>query len=140
MEPNNISERDKAFLGVGLAFPPGVDSSGRLLMNSLEDHVRQSILLLMRTAQGQRVMRPDFGSGLERLVFAPITGATSALVQHTIKQTLIQNEPRIDTLSIEVTPDTREAGVLTITLQYRIRSTDTMFNLVYPFYLERGQL
>ncbi|HET7017133.1 MAG TPA: GPW/gp25 family protein [Streptosporangiaceae bacterium] len=127
-----------AFLGAGLAFPLALDADGRLAINALDDHVRQSIGLIIETAPGERVMRPDFGAGLQDLVFEPVSASTAALVQHEVQEALILNEPRIDVLGVTVTADPTEPGLLRIDLSYRVRATDTMFNLVYPFYLERS--
>ena len=83
-------------------------------------------------------MRPDFGAGLQDLVFEPVSASTAALVQHEVQEALILNEPRIDVLGVTVTADADEPGLLRIDLSYRVRATDTMFNLVYPFYTERS--
>lgn len=140
----------KAFLGSGmsleidispqgqLTMSMGVDGNGHIPNSSLEDHVRQSILLILETAQGERVMRPDFGAGLQTLVFSPMNGVTAALVQHQVTDALIRLEPRINVLEVDVTTDPQRPGLMQISLQYSVRSTDTMFNLVYPFFLERG--
>jgi phage baseplate assembly protein W len=128
----------REFLGAGLAFPLGLDPDGRLRMTALEDHVRQSIQLIMETARGERVMRPDFGTGLRGLVFAPASAGTMALVQHEVEEALIRHEPRIDVVGVQVAVDPAEAGRLLVQLRYRVRRTDTMFNLVYPFYLDRS--
>jgi phage baseplate assembly protein W len=136
----NPSETGKEFLGAGVAFPLGVDAQGQLAMNSLEDHVRQSILLIARTGKGERVMQPDFGAGLDTLVFSPATTATAALVQQRLKDALVRYEPRIEVLSVAAEIATEASGTVVVTLQYRVRRTDTTFNLVFPFYLERGQL
>ena len=130
----------KEFLGAGLAFPLGVDSAGRIAMHSLEEQVRQSVLLILRTARGERVMRPDFGAGLDTLVFAPVTATTAALAEHEVRQALVRFEPRIEILRIGATIDPAQPQVLLIELEYRVRRTDTTFNLVYPFYVERGEL
>lgn len=136
---NGVTDSNK-FLGVGLAFPIDVDGQGRVALNSYEDHVRQSILLITQTAAGERVMHPDFGAGLQTLIFEPASSATVALVQHSVKQALVRNEPRIDVLGVQVTVDPNQPGVLTISINYRVRRTDTIFNVVYPFYIERGGL
>ena len=135
---DNSSSVGREFLGAGVAFPLRLDADGRIAINSLEDHVRQSILLILQTAKGERVMRPDFGAGLQTLVFSPVNAATAALVQHEVRDALVRFEPRIDILSVEVTSDQEEQNVLMINLQYRVRKTDTMFNLVYPFFLAKG--
>jgi phage baseplate assembly protein W len=136
----NNAKEGKEFLGAGVAFPLGVNAEGRIALNSLEDQVRQSILLILQTAQGERVMRPDFGAGLHPLIFSPATASTAALAEHEVKQALIKYEPRIEVLEVKATFDPKEEGVLFINIQYRVRRTDTTFNLVYPFYLERGAL
>lgn len=136
---SNGSVEGKEFLGAGIAFPLRLEQ-GQIVMNSLEDRVRQSILLILQTAKGDRVMHPDFGSGLRNLVFAPITATTTALVGHEVKDALIRFEPRIEVLNVAVTADSKQKGLLLINIEYRVRQTDTLFNLVYPFYLERGEL
>lgn len=136
----NAVAEGKEFLGAGIAFPPAKDAQGRLAMNSLEEQVRQSILIILRTAKGERVMRPDFGAGLHTLVFEPINPTMTALVQHEVKEALTRFEPRIDVDDVDVTSDPKEPGLLRIAVSYRVRRTDTTFNLVYPFYVERGEL
>ena len=83
-------------------------------------------------------MRPEFGAGVRPLVFAPVTGATASLVGHEVKQALIRFEPRIEVLDVSVTSEAAQPGLLLIQIEYRVRRTDTLFNLVYPFYLEKG--
>lgn len=136
----NAVAEGKEFLGAGIAFPPAKDAQGRLAMNNLEEQVRQSILIILRTAKGERVMRPDFGAGLHTLAFEPINPTTTALVQHEVKEALTRFEPRIDVDDVDVTSDPKEPGLLRIAVSYRVRRTDTTFNLVYPFYVERGEL
>jgi uncharacterized protein len=130
----------KEFLGAGTAFPLGVDAHGHMAMRRLEDQVRQSIALVLRTAKGERVMRPDFGSGLHKLVFEPMTPTTFARIRHEAQEALVRFEPRIELKKVEVKVDSHQQGRLLINIEYRLRRTDTLFNLVYPFYLERGEL
>lgn len=130
--------KSKEFLGVGLSFPIDIDSSGYVAMNSFEDHVYQSILLILQTSKGERVMRPSFGVGLGDLVFEPINSTTMALIKKDVTDALVNFEPRIDVLDVEVTSDTAGGSVIFILLEYRVRRTNTVFNLVYPFYLESG--
>ena len=146
------SNESHDFLGVGIAFlvpdsqgrigmnTLSVDGNGLIAMNSLEDHVRQSILLILQTARGERVMRPDFGAGLHDLAFEPLSQATITLARHHVREALIRFEPRIEVLNVDAAIEPKQQDHLTIHLQYRVRSTDTTFNLVYPFYVERGGL
>ena len=82
-------------------------------------------------------MRPDFGAGLKALVFEPMNTTTAALAQHTVHQALIQWEPRIDEITVKVTPQP-STGSLSIDIRYRVRLTNVFYNLVYPFYLSEG--
>jgi Phage baseplate assembly protein W len=137
---DNQTDYSSEFLGAGIAFPLHVNENGFIAMNALEDHVRQSILLILQTAKGERVMRPDFGARLSDLTFEPVTQATITLAQHYVKEALTRFEPRIVVSQVEITVNPQEPDHLLIGLQYRVRSTDTTFNLVYPFYIERGGL
>lgn len=129
----------KEFLGVGVAFPFRLNGQGHIAMNSLEDQVRQSILLILQTAKGERVMRPDFGAGLQPLVFSPMNATTAALAAYEVKDALIRFEPRIEVLDVTANADPKNPSALLVQISYRVRRTDTQFNLVYPFYLERGE-
>ncbi len=124
----------KAFLGTGWAFPITAAPSGESTLVSYEDDVRQAIHIILGTGLGERVMRPDFGAGLPELVFEPINTTTMALAQHHVQQALITWEPRIDSITVGVTADPPQ-GRLMIEVRYRIRATNTFYNLVYPFYL-----
>ena len=129
----------RAFLGVGPGFPWRLDAAGNLAMTALDEHVRQSIVLILSTNRGERVMRPEFGAGLDRMVFAPMLPATAALLAHEVRTALIRNEPRSEVERVDVTPGDRPS-LLLIDISYRVRRTDTAFNLVYPFSIERGLL
>lgn len=128
----------KEFLGQGWAFP--VELAGaHLEYQAAEAKIQQSILIILGTARGERVMRPDFGSRLRELVFAPLNSATQALAAHYATEALTTWEPRIDVLRVRAAPRDAVSGVLDITIDYRVRATNSEFNLVYPFYLrERG--
>lgn len=123
-----------AFLGIGWAYPVTTASDGTVAMSAYEQDIQQAIWIILGTARGERVMRPDFGSGLSTLVFEPITTTTIALVQHHTEQALITWEPRIDQITVVVTADAPR-GRLMIDVRYRVRATNTFYNLVYPFYL-----
>jgi uncharacterized protein len=130
----------RAFLGKGWAFPVQLDkASGDIAMASYEEDIRQAIYLILRTALGERVMRPDFGAGLETLVFQPVNTTTISLVQYRVQQALITWEPRINVNDIQVTTDPVTRNTLNIKIGYMVRVTNTFYNLVYPFYLQEGQ-
>ena len=129
----------KAFLGVGWAFPVQPDQSrADVAAVAYEEDIRQAVLLILETNPGERVMRPDFGAGLRALVFEPINSATLALARHRVEEALTLWEPRIDSITVKVSADPAQ-GKLMIDTQYRVRSMNTFYNLVYPFYLQEGQ-
>lgn len=125
------------FLGQGWAFPITVDEHGSVAATAYEDAVRQSIWLILSTAPGERVMRPDFGAGLADLVFAPNSPATQGVVGSTVKAALVEWEPRIDVLGVAVTADPAQPTRLLVEVDYAVRATSSRFNLVYPFYLQQ---
>lgn len=128
----------KEFLGRGWRFPVELDEDGRLRYDKEEEKIEQSILIILGTAQGERVMRPDFGSRLRELVFAPLNSSTQALAARYVIDALTAWEPRIEVLSVRAEPRGGLEGVLDIDIEYRVRATNSRFNLVYPFYLREG--
>jgi phage baseplate assembly protein W len=134
----NKSDPTKAFLGVGWAFPPAVEADGTLAEAVHEEDIRQAIRIILGTNPGERVMRPDFGAGLNTFLFEPVNTTTMALVQTRVQEALVAWEPRIDVDAVKVTTDAVERNRLLIDMTYRVRATNTMHNLVYPFYLEEG--
>lgn len=125
----------KAFLGRGWKFPVAVDATGKMALSEYEQDIRESVRLILLTAQGERVMRPDFGAGLQEFVFEPMNATTIGLMQAAIEEALLEWEPRIQLLSVEVEEAPGDTGTLLVNLDYRVRATNTQFNLVFPFYL-----
>jgi phage baseplate assembly protein W len=131
-------QHGKAFLGQGWGFPLQLDQTNEIALSAHEEDIRQAIRIILGTNQGERVMRPDFGAGLQAMVFEPINTTTKALVRHRVEQALITWEPRIDNISVTVREDLA-LGRLLIEIRYRVRVTNTFYNLVYPFYLLEGR-
>ena len=128
---------NKDFLGVGLSFPLKVED-GKVAMSGYEESVRQSIMLILGTAKGERIMRPDFGCGLQELGFSVNDTSTASLAIFYIEEALKKWEPRIELINIDVGADNNESDKLNIGIEYRVITTNTRYNLVYPFYLGRG--
>ena len=137
MELKNL-DPEKAFLGVGWAFPPHLDVMQVPAMVAYEEDIRQSIMIIMGTEPGERIMRPDFGAGLTRFVFEPANTTTMALIQTRVHDALVDWEPRIEVITVKVTLDPNERNLLLIEVTYRVRATNTLHNLVYPFYLQEA--
>jgi phage baseplate assembly protein W len=135
---NKSIDPTKAFLGVGWAFPPRVEADGVIAEAIYEEDIRQAIRIIIFTNRGERLMRPDFGAGLNEFIFANVNTTTMALVEARVREALITWEPRIDVVDVNVTADASERNKLLVDLTYRVRATNTLHNLVFPFYLEEG--
>jgi phage baseplate assembly protein W len=114
-------------LGSGWAFPVIPAANGRLALVSDDERIRQSIWLILATAPGERVMLPAFGCGIHDLVFQPNTVAVRGSVQAEVTDALSRWEPRIDVID-----------VMLIEIEYRIRATNSFYNLVYPLFISEG--
>lgn len=127
----------KPFLGIGLGFPISLDTRGDFQLAEYEESVRQSIVIILSTAKGERAMRPDFGCSIYDLVFEPNSPATAGKVSQAIQEALLFFEPRIDVLDVRVdSPSNQEREKMLVSIDYQVRATNNVFNLVYPFYLE----
>lgn len=105
-------------------------------MAEYDEAVRQSIWMILSTARGERVMRPDFGCGIYDLVFTTNPTGTLGQISNEVEQALTRWEPRIDLLDVQVVNNEQEPTQLMIQIHYRVRTTNNRFNLVYPFYIE----
>jgi Bacteriophage baseplate protein W len=126
----------KAFLGIGWAFPLALDAGADFELAIYEEDIRQSILIILGTDPGERVMRPTFGAGLSSFLFAPMNATTYSRVRLQVQEALVDWEPRIIVQDVTVTPDPVETRVLNISATYQVRATNTVQNLVFPFYLD----
>jgi phage baseplate assembly protein W len=133
-------DTNKDFLGRGWAMPVELDPvTGLVAMAEYEVDIRQSIRIIIETAPGERLMRPDFGCGIHDLVFASPDSNALQRVQTVIQDALRKYEARIDVLSVLVQSDPQASdGRLWIELEYRVRRTNQLGNFVFPFYFGEG--
>jgi hypothetical protein len=129
----------KSFLGQGLAFPVGLDARGNLSLSQYEENIDQSVRVILGTAPGERMMRPDFGCKIHDFVFHPNNASTAALVAFYVRESLVKWEPRIEDVSVAASPDPAHENRLNVEISYRVRRTNNTRNQVYPFYLRREQ-
>lgn len=122
-------------LGTGLTTRLQLDAKGGMRASAGLEKVRESILTILGTRKGERIMRPNFGCELDKLVFAPNNAATASLAQHYVEESLMLWEPRIELTEVNVANDNAN-GRLNIDINYKIRATNQPQNLVYPFYLQ----
>jgi phage baseplate assembly protein W len=125
-------------LGRGWKFPFMLDERGEVALSDGELDIQEAIWMILSTAFGERLMHPDFGCGIHDLVFAPNNTGTAGLARFYVEEALVRWEPRIDVEEVEVQADPAQPELLLISVSYRVRTTDSRYNLVYPFYLTRG--
>ena len=129
----------KEFLGRGWKFPVIVDAKGKIEMSEYEEDIKEAIWLILSTSKGERVMRQDFGCGIYEFVFDVINTATIGMIDASVREALTLWEPRIELINVDVSAEKAEEGKLLISIDYRVRTTNNEFNLVYPFYLKEGR-
>ncbi|MCZ7356856.1 MAG: GPW/gp25 family protein [Candidatus Methanoperedens sp.] len=129
------------FLGRGWKYQPDKPVSvrdGKIAYSEGEDSIKESIMIILGTSKGERIMRPDFGCDLNRLVFALNNTTTATLIESYIRESLLKWEPRIEVTDMDIAADEEEGNKLLVNIEYIIKTSNTKDNLVYPFYLERG--
>jgi phage baseplate assembly protein W len=122
------------FLGRGFGFPPTF-AHGQVRMVEDEQDIHESLLILFATLPGERVLQPKFGLDLSPLLFEPLTTTLRTLLKERITTSLLIHEGRIRVLELVVDDSLALEGLLQIRLDYSVRSTNSRFNLVYPYYL-----
>jgi len=127
------------FLGTGWAHPVGTDHRGDIELSSAEENIRQSVRIIIGTAKGERVMRPDFGCAVHDYVFAAADPATLSMIEDAVEEALVQWEPRIDVENVDAAPDPENPNRVLVEIDYWVRETNSSANLVYPFYLKEGE-
>jgi len=132
------SPNPRAFRGTGLAFPLAVTPQGRLATAQAETKIEQSVWLILSTAQGERLMRPDYGCGVHELVFEPNTPQNAARVVEHVRRALVAQEPRIAVLDVTAETSADDPSVLLIRIDYQIHSNNSVANMVYPFFITEG--
>lgn len=123
------------FLGSGVAFPLSVDHRGGIALAHGEEDIEQAITIILQTAPGERPMRPEFGCGIHRYVFDVIDAETLGRMELEIGKAIERWEPRVDLMAVNFDTTTAADGRLEISIQYRVRSTNHVRNLVHPFYI-----
>ena len=129
----------KSFLGTGWTFPPTFDKlSFSNAMSSNETDIHESLLIILSTTPGERLMQPEFGCDLKRLVFEKIDSSLINNLNDIIYYALLRFEPRINFESVEILNRNELDGILHIVVNYSIIITNTRHNIVFPFYLLEG--
>ena len=139
MSAENLDVERKDFLGRGWAMPVDLDPrTGLVATVAFEEDIRQSILIILETSPGERVMRPNFGCGIHELVFSAVDSTVIQRIRSVVEEALRRCEARIEVLGVTVDEAATSEGQLLIELEYRVRKTNQVGNLVFPFYFREG--
>jgi len=140
-DPATNGSVNKDFLGTGWSFPPTFsrhDHTVDMVSNDLD--IRESLWILFSTALGERIMVPQYGTGLNKMVFRTISTTLSSQIGNMVKQAILNWEPRIDVDEVQVQPDATQYGKVLINVIYTIRKTNTRSNRVYPVERTEGTI
>lgn len=139
MSEKDLSRERKEFLGRGWAMPVELDAqTGRVASVAYEEDIRQSMRIILETAPGERVMRPNFGCGINEMMFTVLDTTTMEQMRSLVEEALVRCEARIEVMAVNVDESASVRGELKIEIDYRIRKTNQTGNLVFPFYFNEG--
>lgn len=134
-------QTENSFLGAGWAFPPAFAAGGAdVEMASGADDIHQSLQILFSTRSGERVMLEEYGCDLTDLLFEEMDQSLVNSLHKIIADAILFHEPRIRMDQLDISADQAEHGLLLISLDYTIRSTNSRYNMVYPFYLNEAPM
>lgn len=129
----------KSFLGIGWKFPPSFDKKmGSVVLVSEEQDIRESILILLSTRPGERLMSPDYGCALSQFTFENMDFTLINEMKNRIEKAILYFEPRINVSEIHIDQDKDIDGLLNINIDYIVRKTNNRSNMVFPYYLIEG--
>jgi uncharacterized protein len=134
MSIESVGVRSVDHVGRGWAFPLDLTAAGGFRIVSGGAEIDASISMILGTAPGERVLRPDFGCAMWAQTFAPLNQSTVGLVEQSVREALDRWEPRIDVESVKGEADRDNDRVL-VSVTYRVRATNDHRNLVHPFYV-----
>ena len=130
---------DRDFLGRGLRFPVSVNLNGGVSSSAFEENVRQSLFIVLGTAPGERINRPDFGCRIHDLMFAPNNDITAARAEVYCEEAIYKFEPRVERVTIRALANGDQPNRLDIRIEYIIAGKNDKRNLVFPFYLRNDE-
>jgi len=132
---------DQSFLGTGWSFPPTFTKGGAEvgLVSGVED-IHQSLQILLSTGTGERIMQDDFGCDLHSVLFEEMDQGLVNTLTSLISDAILYYEPRITLDQLDVSESEAQQGLLLISLEYTVRSTNSRFNMVFPFYINEAAI
>lgn len=129
-----------SFLGKGWSFPPTFHKESYFGIEMVENQIdiQQSLEILLNTSKGERVMLPDYGCDLQTFLFESINDSKIHLLKEIIRSAIVTYEPRVELNDVIVDYSDYQDGIIRIKLDYIVESTNTRFNLVFPYYKVEG--
>lgn len=129
----------RTFLGIGWKFPPTFDrGTGSVMLVSEEEDIKESLFILLSTKPGERIMLPEYGCDLHKMLFESMDSSLITQIKSMIEHSILYFEPRIILNDIDIRPDKNTDGLLLIDVHYTIRKTNKRSNMVYPYYIIEG--
>lgn len=133
--PDHAAPPSTDLVGRGWSFPVSISARGAIGLVGADDEVVASMRMILGTALGERVMRPEFGCAIWDLLFEPINSTTLGRMKGAVEDALAMWEPRIEVEEVLPVPDGEGSAEVKIDIRYRIKATNSRRNLVYPFYV-----
>ena len=129
----------RPFLGRGWSFPPTFNRNlSEVEMLEQEADIASSLEVLLTTVRGERVMLPQYGCNLDELVFESLDTRMKTLMADKVESAILYHEPRIELENVRLDDDRELEGVVLIQVTYRVKSTNSRFNFVFPYYRIEG--
>ncbi|MDD5268366.1 MAG: GPW/gp25 family protein [Methylococcales bacterium] len=130
---------DRPFLGRGWSFPPSFNlSRAGVEMLEQEADIVSSLEILLSTLRGERVMLPQYGCNLDELLFESLDTRMKTLMADKVESAILYHESRIELEKVQLDDSRELEGVVLIEIIYRVKSTNSRFNFVYPYYIDEG--
>ncbi|WP_049923826.1 GPW/gp25 family protein [Halopiger djelfimassiliensis] len=126
------------FLGTGWQYPVTSDQRGDIELSDAEADIREAIRIILGTAKGERIMRPEFGCDIHDHVYSSASPSTLNLIESSVREALVRWEPRIDVEDVTARTDDEDPNKILIEIDYRVRTTNSLSNMVYPFHITEG--
>ena len=130
---------DRPFLGRGWSFPPLFDKATKaVVMLEEEKDIESSLEILLSTKLGERIMQPTYGCNLDDMVFENMNLTMLTYMKDLLENAILYHEPRIELEKLDIDTSNQQEGMLLIVLHYLVRTTNSRYNYVFPYYINEG--
>lgn len=133
-------KKSKSFLGTGWAFPPTFHDDGLTGVEMVSDahDIKESLMILLNTNLGERIMLPEYGSELQHYLFDIVSNSKLHFLKSVIRTAILKFEPRIKVNDVVIDQKDYLEGIIRVMIKYTVKSNNTRFNLVFPYYKMEG--